>query len=138
MFTISEGQQQWPDSIADTNPTAFVESMANRYVQDIGYVRQAYDLHRGPKVLLRYEDLRADTLATMKRMYSALEMGVKEREIARAVDKNAWESIVEDEKGEGKIRRKATPGGWEKDLTLEQVEIVERITAPLLKEFYSK
>jgi hypothetical protein len=138
MFTISEGQQEWPDSLADTNPNAFVEDMANRYVQDIGYVKQAYDLHRGHKVLVRYEDLRADILGTMKCMYSALGLRVKERELARAVDKHAWESIPEDKKGEGKLRRKAMPGGWEEDLTPEQTEIVERITAPLLKELYSR
>ena len=136
MFTISEGQQEWPDSPADTNPNAFVEDMANRFVRDIGYVKQAYDLHRGPKVLVRYEDLRADTLGTMKHVYSALGLRVKERELERAVNKHAWEGIPEGEKGEGKLRRKAMPGGWKEDLTLEQAEIVERITAPLLKEFY--
>ena len=138
MFTVRGEQREWPDSVADTNPTAFVEDMANRYMRDIGYVKQAYDHHKGPKVLVRYEDLRADTQGTMKRMYSALGLRVKERELARAVDKHAWESIAEDEKGEGKLRRKAKPGGWKEDLTLEQAEIVERITAPLLEEFYSK
>jgi hypothetical protein len=138
MFTVSAGQQEWPDSLADTDPNAFVENVANRYVRDIGYVKQAYDLHRGPKVLVRYEDLRVDTLGTLKRVYSALGLRVKERELAQAVDKHAWESIPEDQKGEGKLRRKAMPGGWEEDLTLEQSEIVERITAPLLKELYSR
>ena len=137
MFTVSAGQQEWPDSLADTDPNAFVENVANRYVRDIGYVKQAYDLHSGPKVLVHYEDLRADTMGTMRRMYSALGLRVKERELARAVDKHAWESIPEDQKGEGKLRRKAMPGGWEEDLTLEQREIVERTTAPLLKEYYS-
>jgi hypothetical protein len=136
MFTIREGQQEWPDSLADTNPNAFVEDMANRYVRDIGYVKQAYELHSGPKVLVRYEDLRADTLGTMKRVYSALGLRVKEGELARAVDKHAWEGIPEEQKGEGKLRRKALPGGWEEDLTLEQTEIVERITAPLLEELF--
>ena len=37
---------------------------------------------------------------------------------------------------EGKVFRKATPGGWREDLTSEQVDVVERITAPLLDEFY--
>jgi hypothetical protein len=137
MFTVSAGQQEWPDSLADTDPNAFVENVANRYVRDIGYVKQAYDLHSGPKVLVLYEDLRADTMGTMRRMYSALGLRVKERELARAVDKHAWESIPEDQKGEGKLRRKAMPGGWEEDLTPEQREIVERLTAPLLKVFYS-
>jgi hypothetical protein len=98
------------------NPNVYVRMRANSYVQQIEKTWQAYDAHRGLKVLVRYEDLRADTLQTMKRIY--------------------WENIPEEEKGEGKKRRKAKPGGWREDLTARQVEIVEDITAPLLNEFY--
>jgi hypothetical protein len=52
------------------------------------------------------------------------------------VQKHAWENIPEDEKGQGKFYRKATPGSWREDLTPGQVEIVEQVSAPLLKEFY--
>jgi hypothetical protein len=52
------------------------------------------------------------------------------------VDKHAWENIPEEEKGQGKFYRKATPGGWREDLTPGQVEIVEQVSAPLLKAFY--
>ncbi|HEU4494146.1 MAG TPA: hypothetical protein VFR69_08145, partial [Rubrobacteraceae bacterium] len=52
-----------------------------------------------------------------------------------AVEKHSWENVPEEEKGEGKFHRKATPGGWREDLTPGQAQIVERITAPLLKEF---
>jgi hypothetical protein len=72
----------------------------------------------------------------MKRIRSALEISVDEGELARAVEKHAWENIPEKEKGGGKFYRKATPGGWSTDLTPEQAETVERVTAPLLKEFY--
>src|SRR3712207_6981111 len=41
-------------------------------------------------------------------------------ELARAVEKFAWENIPEEEKGPDKIRRKATPGGWREDLTPQQ------------------
>jgi LPS sulfotransferase NodH len=120
----------------DRNPNVYVRMRANSYVQQIEKTRQAYRAHGGRKVLVRYEDLRADTLATMKRIYSELEMPVDERELARSVEKNAWENIPEEEKGEGKKRRKAKSGGWREDLTARQVEIVEDITAPLLNEFY--
>ena len=60
-----------------------------------------------------------------------------EGELARAAEKHSWENVPEEDKGEGKFHRRATPGGWEEDLTPEQAETVERITAPLLKEFYS-
>src|SRR5215217_1421583 len=94
------------------------------------------DAHRGRKVLIKYEDLRADTLGTIKRIYSDLEISVDEGELARSVEKHSWENIPEEEKGEGKFHRKATPGGWREDLTPEQVEIVERVAGPLLGELY--
>jgi hypothetical protein len=123
-------------SKADRNPNVYVRMRANSYVQQIEKTGQAYRAHGGHKVMVRYEDLRADTLETMKRIYSALEMPVEEAELARSVEKNSWENIPEDKKGEGKKRRKAKPGGWREDLTPKQVEIVEDITAPLLNEFY--
>ena len=110
---------------------------AKKYLQNVGEAKKAYDAHEGRKVLVRYEELRTDTLGTMKRIYSALEIPVEEGELLRAVEKHAWESIPEEQKGEGKFYRKASPGSWREDLTPEQAEIVERITAPLLKEFYS-
>jgi hypothetical protein len=120
----------------DRNPNVYVRMRANSYVQQIEKTGQAYRAHAGRKVMVRYEDLRADTLETMKRIYSALEIPVEMTELARSVEKNSWENIPEEEKGQGKKRRKAKPGGWREDLTARQVEIVEDITAPLLNEFY--
>jgi hypothetical protein len=117
-------------------PDQVVQNRARSYVESVGNAKQAYEVHRGPKVLVRYEDLRADTLSTMKRLYSELGIEVDEGELARAVEKHSWENIPEEKKGEGKFYRKATPGGWREDLTEEQARTVEEITAPLLKEFY--
>ena len=123
-------------ALPDERPRAFVRKRSLRYMQHAGSAKRAYDAHRGPKALVRYEELRADTLGTLERMYSDLGIHVDEDELARAVEKHAWENIPEGEKGEGKFRRKATPGGWREDLTPRQARLVERITAPLLKEFY--
>ena len=113
-----------------------VNDMATKYLQNVGNAREAYEAHRGPKVLVRYEDLRSDTMGTMKRIYSALGIEVGEGELAGVVKKHSWENIPEEEKGEGKFYRKASPGGWREDLTPEQVATVEKITAPLLEELY--
>ncbi len=123
-------------SLADRKPDNFARARANSYLRQIGSIRDAYDAHKGRKVLVRYEDLRADALGTMKRIYSTLEIPVEEEALVRAVEKHAWENVPEKEKGAGKFYRKATPGGWREDLTPEQAEIVESITAPLLQEFY--
>jgi hypothetical protein len=120
----------------DENPQAFVAQRANIYLRDVENTKRAYDAHEGPKVLVKYEDLRANALSEMKRLHTTLGMSVDEEELARVVGEHAWESIPEEKKGEGRFYRKASPGSWREDLTSEQAETVERITAPLLKELY--
>jgi hypothetical protein len=126
------------ESLAETNPNAFVRRHADAYLQHVGSARRAYEAHEGRKVVVRYEDLRADTLGTMKRMYGELDVPVEEARLAKAVEKHSWKNIPEEEKGQGKFYRKATPEAWREDLTRRQVKTVERITAPLLEEFYPK
>ncbi len=124
------------ETLADKDPDAYTRKRAKTYLRNVGNAKRAYDAHEGRKVLVRYEELRADALGTMRRIYSALEIPVDEGELLRTVEKHAWENIPQEHKGEGKFYRKATPGGWREDLTPQQAEIVERITAPLLEEFY--
>jgi hypothetical protein len=115
-----------------------VRRHADAYLQHVGSARRAYEAHEGRKVVVRYEDLRVDTLGTIKRMYGELDVPVEEPRLAKAVEKHSWDNIPEEEKGQGKFYRKATPEAWREDLTRRQVKIVERITAPLLEEFYPK
>jgi hypothetical protein len=133
---MRKGGKEKPPSLAESRPDAFVKGQARRYVRDVGNAKLAYDAHGGRKVLVKYEDLRADTLNTMKRVYAGLEIPVDEAELALSVEKNSWENIPQEEKGEGKFHRKAKPGGWSEDLTPEQVEIVEGVAGPLLRELY--
>src|SRR5918997_1645395 len=117
------------------NPTALVEQLASHYLKNVGKAAEAYSAHEGPKVLVKYEELRADALQEMKRIHSTLGMKVDEKKLRRSVEEHSWENIPEEEKGEGKFRRKASPGSWREDLTPEQVQIVEEETRPLLQQF---
>ena len=121
----------------EARPDTFVEGLAKTHALHMGNAKKAYEAHRGRKVLVRYENLRSETLGEMERIYSTLGIAVDEEELAQIVEKHSWETVPEEQKGEGKFYRKASPGSWKEDLTPQQVEIVERITAPLLKEFYS-
>jgi Sulfotransferase domain len=123
---------------ADNQPNAFIRGQAHRYATNLGQARQAYKDHEGPKVLVRYEELRADTLSVMRHAFSALNISVSEEELLRTVEKHSWENIPREQKGRGKDRRKGTPRSWREDLTPRQVRIVEEITAPLLKQFYGR
>ena len=131
----SKSDPNW-SPVADEDPIAFARETAKHYLKNVGKAKEAYDSHQGHKVLVKYEDLRLDTPDTMKHIYASLGIPVDEGELARAVEKHSWEKVPEDKKGEGKFYRKASPGGWREDLTPEQAEMVEEITAPLLKDFY--
>src|SRR5215218_6483581 len=86
---------------ANENPDRFLKGRAENYLRDAGNSKEAYDAHSGRKVLVRYEDLRADALAEMKRIYAGLEIRVGEQELRGVVEKHSWENIPEEEKGEG-------------------------------------
>ena len=124
-------------SRTEEDPDRFVKGLATHYLKNVGKAAEAYEAYEGPKVLVKYEELRADALAEMKRIHSVLGMSVDEKKLGQAVHEHSWENIPEEEKGEGKFRRKATPGGWREDLTPEQARIVEETTRPLLEQFYS-
>ena len=120
----------------EKDSVAFARSRAANYLQGMGNAKKAYDAHEGRKVLIKYEDLRTDTLGTMKRLYATLDVPVDEEELARVVHEHSWENIPQEKRGEGKFYRKATPGGWREDLTPEQAAAVESETGPLLAELY--
>ncbi len=129
---------RWKErALADNNPNAYVRKRANIYLRHAGNAKAAYDAHRGPKALVRYEDLTADTVGTMQRMYSQLGITVDGKQLERVVEKHSWENIPAEKKGEGKFYRKGTPGSWSDDLSPEQARKIEEITAPLFNEFYS-
>lgn len=106
------------------------------YLKHISNARRAYEAHKGHKAIVRYEDLRADTLATMQSLCAALGIPAEEEQLVRVIEKHSWERVPQEEKGTGKFYRKAEPGGWREDLTPKQVQIVQEITAPVLEEFY--
>ncbi|HEV8044799.1 MAG TPA: sulfotransferase domain-containing protein, partial [Rubrobacter sp.] len=122
--------------LADRDPDEFVRRIAEEYVLHVGNAREAYDTHDGPKALVRYEDLTADTVGTVEKMYARLGITVDGEEIEQAVKQHSWENIPGEEKGSGKFYRKGKAGSWREDLSPGQVKIVEEATAPLLKEFY--
>ena len=136
LYRSREGKTGVSRGRSGGRPNAFVRERAGVYRRGVEGASQAYDAHRGPKALVRYEDLRSDTLVEMKRIYSTLGIPVEEKELRRAVERHAWENVPEAEKGRGKFYRRGASGGWKEDLTPEQVEVVEKATASLLKRFY--
>ena len=112
--------------------------VAANYAAQISHASRALDAHGGPKVLVRYEDLRAQPLQTMRVLCSELGLDVEEEVLWRTVVRHAWENVPYSRKGSGKFHRKARPGGWREDLTPDQATRVEGLTRPILDRFYPR
>ncbi len=110
--------------------------LAQDYVRIVSKVQEAYEAHPGEKALVRYEDLRHDTVNTMKSMYAALEVEADEAQLEAAVEKHSWEKIPDSEKGRDKFFRKGQPGSWKDDLSPEQIKLIEKMTGPILSKYY--
>ncbi len=115
---------------------AFTRHLAEEYLKVVSGVQKAYDAHGGPKALVRYEDLREDTVGALKGMYEALKIPVDAAQLEAAAARHGWERVPEADKGPGKFYRKASPGGWREDLTADQIALVEDVTGPILLRHY--
>ena len=116
------------------DPDFIVANQAARYFDFVGNARRAYEEHEGPKVLVRYEDLHANTPGTMRRIHSELGMVLDEEMLTSAVEEHSRDQVAD--QGADELYHDATPGGWRENLTPEQVEVVEMVSAPLLGDFY--
>jgi hypothetical protein len=134
---MQEGMDEWArrDLDSDKDVQRYLKALSRQYVRQMSNGKKAFDAHEGRKTMVRYDDLRTDTLGTMRDLCAALELPIDEKMLAEIVDKHSWENIPRRERGEGKFYRKATSGGWREDLTPEQAKIVEDITAPLIEAF---
>src|SRR4051812_37177657 len=97
MYQRKENDDWKRRALPDNDPDTFVRNRSKKYLQFAGNAKKAYDAHRGPRVLVRYEDLRAEPQETMKRIYSTLGIPVDEEELARVVEKHSWENIPKEE-----------------------------------------
>jgi hypothetical protein len=134
---MQEGMDEWARRELDSEKDVqrFLKALSRQYVRQMGNGKKALDEHDGRKIMVRYDDLRADTLGTMRRLCATLAIPVDGQDLVRVVDRYSFENIPQRERGEGKFYRKATSGGWREDLTPEQAELVEDITAPLIQDF---
>jgi hypothetical protein len=131
---VPDGLEEQPGGSPERHPDRLVESFARTYLQYAGNAKRAYEEHTGPKSLVRYEELLADTPATMRHLYAELGMTLDERKLAGIAAPHPMEQPPEE--GSSGSVREAGVGIGKRNLTEEQERIVERITAPLVEEFY--
>ncbi len=84
-------------------------------------------------VLVKYEELRKNTFETIFSIYKFLKIEISENDLNKIISKYSYENIPEDEKGQGKFVRFASPGKWKENFTNEEVDITNKIMGETLK-----
>ncbi len=113
----------------------FARTEARSWLERTLAVRRAWDAHpQERRYRLRYEDLRADTEATLGSLLEWLGSPRSPRDLRLAAKGNSFESIPAAERGRGKVRRTATPGLWRERLSAAEQAAIEEIAGPTIRE----
>lgn len=113
----------------------FARSEARTWLERTTAVERAFHAH-DPELRwkLRYEDLRADTLATLRPLVDWLGIRRSDAELRAAIGAKAFEAIPSADKGPGTQRRAATPGLWREHMSPEERRAIEVVIGPKLAE----
>jgi hypothetical protein len=112
----------------------FVIQSAYKWLWRTETVQQAYAAHRGPKHLLRYEDLLDEPMTRMRALLDWLGLDVEDGELDGWIHKHSFDRIPARIRGPEAFFRAARPGSWRENLAEGEQEAVEAILGPKLRE----
>jgi Sulfotransferase family len=110
----------------------FVTRSAYQWLWRTGVVETAFAEHRGPKHLLRYEDLLREPEWHLDELFEWLGVPRDGVDVARVVDEFAFERLPY--RGPDQQNRFATPGAWRDNLRPDERNAVQDILLPKLRE----
>jgi hypothetical protein len=84
--------------------------------------------------VVRYEDLRLDTVPVLKKVYGFLNKDISDEKLQELVDRYSFENIPRKWQGSGKVVRSASPGKWKENFTEDEIKILNEIMMDKLKE----
>jgi LPS sulfotransferase NodH len=86
------------------------------------------------RMLVRYEELLADTEEVLGSLLSWLGLDAEPQRVREIAERHSFGAIPEDQRGPGKRNRSATPGGWRERLTGDELDLIEEIMGDKLRE----
>lgn len=120
--------------ISDDERLAFVVQSAQKWLWRTEVTQHAYAAHRGPKRLVRYEELREDPVRGFRDVLDWLGLEADDEWISAVTDRHAFERLPAADRGPDKFFRAATPGLWRENLSADEQQAVMRILGPKLSE----
>jgi LPS sulfotransferase NodH len=106
--------------------TKIVKQSIRRFERIAAVLAELEDTAAGRFYEMRYERLRADTLAEMRHLAHVLALPCDEGVLERAVERHAYERIPAERKGPGRFVRTARVGGWAEELEEGEIAAIHR------------
>jgi hypothetical protein len=88
----------------------------------------------GLRLLVRYHELRKETLRELRRVYQFLNIRIGEDELRQLVSRHDFERLPREERGPGKFTRAATTGGWRTSFSPDEQEAMNSLLGETLRE----
>jgi hypothetical protein len=120
--------------IADGERDSFIEQSAHKWLWRTEVVQQAYASHPGPKLLVRYEEMRAQTAPQLRRVFDWLGLAIADAELEALVEGQSFERLPAEHRGPDKVSRAAQPGLWRENLSAEEHAVLDRVMGSKLRE----
>jgi len=106
------------------------------WVVNMKNIKIGFDKHDSKlKLMLKYEDLKANTVLKLKEIYDFINLSINETELKKIINQFDFTNIPEFEKGDGKFKRTAKLGGWRKNFNEKEIEVMNSILGKTLREF---
>lgn len=121
----------WAGS-GDEDRLAFVTQSALKWRTEV--VEAAFAAHPGPKIAVRYEDLRADPETHLRRLFEWLGLELDQALLAELVERRVFERIPAAHRGPDRFFRAASPGGWRQNLPAGEQAALAEVIGPKLRE----
>ena len=112
----------------------FATHCAYKWLWRTEVVQEAYARHPGPKLLVRYEDLRADTRTHLRAIVDWCGLEADDTELDELIGRHAFERLPEKIRGAQHFVRAASPGLWRENLTADEQQAVHEICGAKLAE----
>jgi hypothetical protein len=120
-------------AITDDERLAFVKEQAVRWVARTTAVLAAVDAHDPARCLVaRYEDLLADTVGGLERIFAWLDLTVPRAAVEGQSRELALANMPAEHRGAGRFVRSASPGLWRENLRPAEQAALETIMGDTL------
>lgn len=119
----------------DTGRPALIRWQSSVWLHRTEVVQETYArIEPKRRVLIRYEEMRADPVAALERICSMLGIEVSREQLDEIAGTHSFSSVPKADKGAGREIRRAEPGGWTDHMTRQEIIEMHDILADKLDE----